>query len=56
LVNRGGRELPIAPQITAADITLEHSQNLQLLQNTDGHLSLELKSLTLQPSSGSTQA
>lgn len=44
LVNRGGRELPIAPQITAADITLEASQNLQLIQNQDGTLCLELQS------------
>ncbi|MDP1659374.1 MAG: bifunctional pyr operon transcriptional regulator/uracil phosphoribosyltransferase PyrR [Methylotenera sp.] len=56
LVNRGGRELPIAPQITAADIALDASQNLQLIQNTDGYLSLELQSLPLQSSSGSTQA
>lgn len=56
LVNRGGRELPIAPQITAADIALETTQNLQLIQNTDGYLSLELQNLTLQPSSGTTQA
>ncbi|MDP3088205.1 MAG: bifunctional pyr operon transcriptional regulator/uracil phosphoribosyltransferase PyrR [Methylotenera sp.] len=44
LVNRGGRELPIAPQITAADITLDASQNLQLIQNQDSTLSLELQS------------
>ncbi|MDP1765986.1 MAG: bifunctional pyr operon transcriptional regulator/uracil phosphoribosyltransferase PyrR [Methylotenera sp.] len=56
LVNRGGRELPIAPQITAADIALDSSRNLQMIQNTDGYLSLELQSLTLQPSSGTTQA
>lgn len=45
LVNRGGRELPIAPQITAADITLDAAQNLQLSKNTAGNLNL-----TLQPS------
>lgn len=50
LVNRGGRELPIAPQITAADITLDASQNLQLIQDADGTLSL-----TLQPSASTTQ-
>jgi pyrimidine operon attenuation protein/uracil phosphoribosyltransferase len=44
LVNRGGRELPIAPQITAADIALDASQNLQLIQNQEGTLSLELQS------------
>lgn len=42
LVNRGGRELPIAPQIVAADIPLDSSQNLQLTQNADNTLSLEL--------------
>lgn len=45
LVNRGGRELPVAPQITAADISLDASQNLQLIQNADGTLSLELQSI-----------
>ena len=50
LVNRGGRELPIAPQITAADITLDASQNLQLIRDADGTLSL-----TLQPSTATTQ-
>ncbi len=43
LVNRGGRELPIAPQITAADIPLSAKQNLQLIQDTNGLLSLELQ-------------
>lgn len=42
LVNRGGRELPIAPQIVAADIPLEASQHLQLTQLADGTLALEL--------------
>lgn len=50
LVNRGGRELPIAPQITATDITLDASQNLQLVQDTDGTLSL-----TLKPNTSTTQ-
>ena len=44
LVSRGGRELPIAPQIVAADIPLPAAQNLQLIQNSDGTLSLELQS------------
>jgi len=51
LVNRGGRELPITPQMTAANITLEASQNLQLIQHADGTLSLEL-----QPSLSKLQA
>lgn len=44
LVNRGGRELPIAPQIVAADISLGAEHNLQLIQHADGTLSLELQS------------
>ncbi len=43
LVNRGGRELPITPQITAIDLSLTATQNLQLQQNADGTLSLALK-------------
>lgn len=42
LINRGGRELPIAPQAVAADIALNATQNLQLVQNADQSLSLEL--------------
>jgi pyrimidine operon attenuation protein/uracil phosphoribosyltransferase len=42
LVNRGGRELPIAPQIVAADIPLDAEQHLQLIQHADGKLDLEL--------------
>lgn len=42
LVNRGGRELPIAPQAVAADIPLNSSQHLQLLKQPDGSLVLEL--------------
>lgn len=42
LVNRGGRELPIAPQIVAAEIPLEASQHLQLIQAPDGKLALML--------------
>jgi len=42
LVNRGGRELPIAPQIVAAEIPLQASQHLQLIQQTDGTLAFQL--------------
>lgn len=42
LVNRGGRELPIAPQDVAADIPLDAAQHLQLTKQADGRLSLEL--------------
>jgi pyrimidine operon attenuation protein/uracil phosphoribosyltransferase len=36
LVNRGGRELPIAPQISAFNTEIEASKNLQLLRHQDG--------------------
>lgn len=36
LVNRGGRELPIAPQISAFDTEIADSKNLQLLRNENG--------------------
>jgi pyrimidine operon attenuation protein/uracil phosphoribosyltransferase len=36
MVNRGGRELPIAPQISAFDTELAESQNLQLLRHENG--------------------
>lgn len=42
LVNRGGRELPIAPQFVAANISLATHENLQLTQSDDGKLSLVL--------------
>lgn len=43
LVNRGGRELPIAPQFCAHDMQLSADRNLQLMQDTKGrfHLTLE---------------
>ncbi len=43
LINRGGAELPIAPQIVGAEILLKPQQSLQLSQDTKGklHLSLE---------------
>jgi pyrimidine operon attenuation protein / uracil phosphoribosyltransferase len=43
LVDRGGRELPIVPQVVAANIPLPVSQNLQLLQSEDGRFHFELK-------------
>lgn len=43
LINRGGAELPISPNIVGAEILLNHNQSLQLSQDTKGklHLSLE---------------
>lgn len=43
LINRGGRELPIAPQISAYDTQLDAKQNLQLLRHDDGKFYLSLK-------------
>jgi pyrimidine operon attenuation protein/uracil phosphoribosyltransferase len=42
LVDRGGRELPIAPQVVAAKIALDASLHLRLTQLSDGSLALEL--------------
>ena len=43
LINRGGAELPILPNIAGAEIALKPKQSLQLSQDTKGklHLSLE---------------
>ena len=43
LVNRGGRELPIAPQISAFDTHLDAKENLQLLRHDDGKFYFSLK-------------
>ena len=43
LVNRGGRELPIAPQISAFDTHLDAQENLQLLRHDDGNFYFSLK-------------
>ncbi|ROH87276.1 bifunctional pyr operon transcriptional regulator/uracil phosphoribosyltransferase PyrR [Pseudomethylobacillus aquaticus] len=42
LVNRGGRELPIAPQFSACELPLPADKNLQLLQHEDGRFYLRL--------------
>lgn len=42
LVDRGGRELPIEAQIVGARLTLEPKQNLHLLRDESGNLSLKL--------------
>lgn len=43
LVNRGGRELPIAPQFCAHEMQLPANQNLQLMQNDKGAFYLILE-------------
>lgn len=44
LINRGGAQLPITPNITGAEILLQANQNLQLSQDTKGKLHLSLES------------
>lgn len=48
LINRGGAQLPIAPQIVGAEILLKPNESLQLSQDTKGklHLSLETGSIS----------
>lgn len=43
LINRGGRELPIAPQFIGAEIPLQAHQNLQLSRDEQGSFSLALE-------------
>jgi pyrimidine operon attenuation protein / uracil phosphoribosyltransferase len=43
LINRGGAELPIAPNIVGATILLKPNQNLQLSLDTKGKLHLTLE-------------
>jgi len=42
LIDRGGRELPIAPQVVAANVELQAAQNLQLVRHEDDSLTLAL--------------
>lgn len=43
LIDRGGQELPIAPQIYAHRMQLAPQKNIQLLQHPDGRFYLELE-------------
>ena len=43
LINRGGRELPIAPQMAAFELELPADKNLQLLRRDDGNFYLQLE-------------
>jgi len=43
LIDRGGQELPIAPQICTHQLQLAPTQNIQLLQKPDGHFYFELE-------------
>lgn len=44
LINRGGAQLPIAPNIVGAEILLTPNQHLQLTQDTSGKLHLAIES------------
>ena len=43
LINRGGAELPISPNIVGADVSLSPNQDLQLTQDASGKLLLSLQ-------------
>ena len=43
LINRGGAELPILPNIVGADVALKPNQDLQLSQDASGKLLLSLQ-------------
>ena len=43
LINRGGAELPIAPNIVGAEVLLKPHESLQLSQDTKGKLHLTLE-------------
>lgn len=43
LIDRGGRELPISPQIAAYTLQLAPKHNLQLLRRDNGHFYLKLE-------------
>ena len=43
LVNRGGRQLPIAPQLCSWNTLLKPTENLQLLQDETGKFTMTLK-------------
>jgi len=43
LVDRGGRELPIEPALSAARVTLKADQSLRLARSDDGRFSFEVK-------------
>jgi pyrimidine operon attenuation protein/uracil phosphoribosyltransferase len=42
LIDRGGRELPVAPQYVGATLSLAKHQNIQLNRDANGRLSLTL--------------
>lgn len=47
LVDRGGRELPIEPALSAARISLPPTQRLSLARTDSGHFSFDIKTVQL---------
>lgn len=43
LINRGGRELPMTPQVAAVEIPLDQSKNIQLRRHENGLFFLSLE-------------
>jgi pyrimidine operon attenuation protein/uracil phosphoribosyltransferase len=43
LVDRGGRQLPIAPQFVGTDIEVPRGQSIELTRDAKGRLSLVLR-------------
>ena len=48
LINRGGAQLPITPQIVGAEILLTANQNLQLTQDAEGKLLLNIEEFFIE--------
>jgi pyrimidine operon attenuation protein/uracil phosphoribosyltransferase len=48
LVDRGGRELPIAPQFLGAEIKVADHQQIELQKGVDGRLSLVVNPMPAQ--------
>ena len=46
LVDRGGRELPVAPQFLGSTVTLAAGQSLELIRDAAGRLALQLHTQT----------
>lgn len=52
LINRGGAQLPIRPDMVGADLPLQAHQSFELTMNTQGRLSLSLSESAPSASSG----
>ena len=46
MVDRGGREMPIAPAFAAAKLTLPNHQRLSLARESDGRFTFAVKETT----------